>query len=373
MTPTRPKLTGYPASKSSRVCKRAVTPRRFVAGVAIAVLAVGLSACAKKSDASGDAKSFFQGKTISYIVPQPPGGSYDAALQPALPIVEKELGVKIEPVYIKQGTSIVGQNRIAQSKPDGLTIGTLSVSADLPILLAGQQLLAFDLTQQSLIAGNLLSPEVIVACKGSPFKTIEDVLHATKPFKVINTGQGPGFELVKVLFNAYGAPVQSLSGYEDSASQTTGCLRGDAPLALQTIAALTPQDFEKGLVHGLVVTTAQAPSSDFYKYLQQTPTLAQLTSSNPPSDPQGKQVLDLINDQYGTEALGVIVAGPKGIPQDRLAELQAAFKKAYTDPGVSAAMTKAGIVPGYVPPSEAVPYMQKLLANKAIIQTFIKK
>jgi tripartite-type tricarboxylate transporter receptor subunit TctC len=344
-----------------------------MAVAASALVVLGLAACSQKANASGDAKSFYKGKTITYIVPQPPGGSYAAALLPALPIVEKELGAKINPVYIKQGTSIVGQDRIAQSKPDGLTIGTLSVSADLPIVLAGQNLLNFDLTKQSLIAGNLLSPEVIVACKGSPYTSIDQVLHATQPFKVINTGQGPGYELVKVLFNAYGAPVKSLSGYEDSASQTTGCLRGDAPLALQTVAALTPQDFAQGLVHGLVITTAQSPSSVFYQYLKDTPTLAQLISSEPPTDPQGQQVLDLIGEQYGSTALGVIVAGPKGIPADRLAVLQAAFKKAYTDPGVAAAMTKSGILPGYVAPSQAVPYMQKLLTNKDIIQSFINK
>lgn len=344
----------------------------------VAVLALGLAACGSSAGGSSGgsasgAQSFYKGKTITYIVPQPPGGSYDAALQPAIPIVEKELGVKINPVYIKQGTSIVGQDRIATANPDGLTIGTMSVSADLAVLLEGQDLLNFDLTKQSLIAGNLLSPEVIVACKGSPFKTIQDVITSKTPFKVINTGQGPGFELVKVLFNAYDAPVQSLSGYEDSASQTAGCLRGDAPLALQTVAALTPDDFKKGLVHGLVQTTVQPQSSDYYPYLKDTPTLDDLLKSDPPTNATGKKVLDLIGVQYGTEGLGVIVAGPPGIPADRLSVLQAAFKKAYTDPSVRAAMTKAGLVPGYVPPSQAVPYMQRLLANKSVIQPFINK
>jgi tripartite-type tricarboxylate transporter receptor subunit TctC len=350
-----------------------------VAGAAAAVaLAAGVMACGSSGshdDASTTAvdTAFFAGKTITYIVPQSPGGSYAAAILPAVPYVEKYLKATLDLEYVPQGTSIVGQDRIAAAPADGLTIGTLSVSADVALDLEGQQLIDFDITKQSLIAGNYLSPEVVVACKGSPYKTIEQVLDAKKPFKVINTGQGPGFELVKVLFNAYGAPVSSLSGYADTASQTAGCLRGDAPLALQTIAALTPQDFQQGLVRGLVVTSPQPPSSTFYKYLKNTPTLASLEQSKPPKSANGKKVLSLIKEQYGTTGLGVIVAGPKGIPAGQLAALREAFKKAYEQPAVSRAMTQAGIVPGYVSPSAAVPYMNQLLKNRAFIEAFVNK
>jgi tripartite-type tricarboxylate transporter receptor subunit TctC len=359
-------------------------PRQSIALTAVlvvaAVVSTSLAGCSTSGATSSgtvtsaqDGYAFYKGKSITYIVPQSPGGSYSDVLLPAKPYIEKKLGATLNLEYVPQGTSLVGDDQIAGANPDGLTIGTVGVNALLATYyVKGTLGVNFNLPDLSFIAGTHVNPQAIVACEGSSFTSIQQALQSKQPFKVINTGQGSGFELVNVLFNMYQANWTSLTGYQSSGDQTAGCLRGDAPLADQSIGDTTAADFEHKIVKGLLTTQPVQQGSDYYDYLKDVPTLTQLWQELPPPSQDEKTIESLLEQQYGPNGAAGYVAGPHGIDVGKVAALRDAFKYAFTQPSVIAAEVKAGVAPGWVEADTASQLISAAVGKAAIVRKYIK-
>lgn len=66
-----------------------------------------------------DAAAFYKGKTITVLIPTKPGGGFDLVSRAIGPYFEKYTGTK---ALMQNGKTILSQNKLYRSKPDGLTV-----------------------------------------------------------------------------------------------------------------------------------------------------------------------------------------------------------------------------------------------------------
>ncbi len=124
------------------------------------------------------------------IVPWAPGGSTDQTARVLARAAEKQLGQPIVILNKPGASTIIGMREIAQAKPDGYTIGTLSSSSYLAPLTgqAASYDILKDFTFISYYGDNLIG---IAVLKDKPWKTLQDLVEDGKknPEK-INYGTG---------------------------------------------------------------------------------------------------------------------------------------------------------------------------------------
>lgn len=68
-----------------------------------------------------------RGRAITIIVPFTPGGANDIAARLQAPALEKELGVPVVVVNKPGASTQVGMTQLMQAKPDGHTLGLLTL------------------------------------------------------------------------------------------------------------------------------------------------------------------------------------------------------------------------------------------------------
>lgn len=330
------------------------------------------------SGSSAGAKAdlgFYKGKTINFVIPQAPGGVFSYSMVPATQLAAQYLHAKINVRYVSTGSGLVGDQQIYAAAADGLTIGDESVGTMINNILQGRDKgFPVDVQKLSYIGGVPQNPIALVTCKGSQYATtsLQDILAVKTPFKVI-TGTGTGYTFMKALFNLYSSPAQTLSGYPSTAEATAGCLRGDAPFAIQSVASLTTDALSKGLVHPVVIGLPVSQQSVFYPFFKDTPDLQSFFQSHPSTLPGAKQAMPALVAQLGSTAITQWVAGPPGIPQERLMALQAAFKSALNDPSVIKNEVSNSVGFGWRSPDLALPYIKDSLAAKDVLYGFINE
>lgn len=364
--------------------------RKLLTASALLVAALTAAACGTNGDSpagSGSSSgsvtsagatpdlSFYKGKTINFIIPQAPGGVFSFSMVPATQLAAKYLHATINDQYVSAGSGLVGDQQIYAAAADGLTIGDESVGTMINNIPQGRDKgFPVDVQKLSYMAGVPQNPIALVACKGSPYASmpLQDILKVKTPFKVI-TGTGTGYTFEKALFNLYGSPAQTLSGYPSTAEATAGCLRGDAPFAIQSVASLTTDALSKGLVHPVVISLPVSKDSVFYPYFKNTPDLQSFFQQHPSTVPGAAQAMPALVAQLGSTAITQWVAGPPGIPQGRLLALQAAFKYALNDPSVIKNEVSNSVGFGWRSPSLALPYIKSSLEAKNVLYRFINE
>ena len=113
----------------------------------------------------------FPERPITMIVPWAPGGSTDLTGRVLARAAEKHLGQPIVILNKPGASTIIGMRELAQAKPDGYTIGTLSSSSYLAPLTgqaAGYDIMK-DFTYVSYYGDNLIG---IAVLKDKPWKSL---------------------------------------------------------------------------------------------------------------------------------------------------------------------------------------------------------
>lgn len=284
--------------------------------LALACLLV-LGACGAR--ASESALDFFKGKVIEFIVPYSMGGGYDSIARALAPVMEKYLpGAKIIVKNVSGGGGLVGTNKLYTARPDGLTIGILNTAGVAFNQALGSPDVKYDVTQFSWIGRVTAEPHVIKVGGKSPFKSVEDLRKAGRPIVFSSQGVGDDDHFGQVIvFKALGIPLKNVLGFPGSTEATLAAVRGDVDG--------TSTSYSSGL--------ALVQSGDIRIILQ-------ITLERHPLLPDVPTVLEVVPKEthYKAKAIASIfsldrtVAGPPGIPAERLEALRQAFKKAVEDP-----------------------------------------
>ena len=285
------------------------------AGVAVA-LAAPISAFA--ADAS-----FYQGKTVTYIVATDPGGGYDTYGRMIARYMQKYLpGSRFVVRNVPGAGNIIGANLIYTSRPNGLTIGMFN-SGLIYNQLMGTQGIRFDLTEMSWVGKASNQIRVMVIGTNSGFNSFDEMLRAAEPVKFSSPGVGSaGYldsRILDTIFPQF--DIQTIPGF-DGAEGELSMMRGEIH-AQVAIASSLEQFVENGNgFFGL----AMSPMAR-----EVLPDIALATDYV--SDPQSLRLLGLLE---ALSDLGRLTSGPPDVPADVLAVLREAHRQAISDPDLLA-------------------------------------
>jgi tripartite-type tricarboxylate transporter receptor subunit TctC len=258
----------------------------------------------------------FPERPVNLIVPWAPGGSTDQTARVLAKAAEKELGQPIIIINKPGASTILGMRDIAQAKPDGYTIGTLSSSSYLTGLtgqVQGYDVMK-DFTFISYYGDNLIG---IAVLKDKPWKTLQELIDEGKrdPGK-LNYGTGGANTtqhlMIEALSSRTGAQFTHVP--QRGSAGSVPALLGNHVDFISEVSVWAPH-VETGQARLLVLNTPKRAAA-----YPAVPTYAEL----------------------GFEYLRSVQAiiGPAGIPEDIRLKLQTAFRKALQDTGFRETMAK---------------------------------
>jgi tripartite-type tricarboxylate transporter receptor subunit TctC len=228
--------------------------RSLLKAAAMAAVAIGVCGSAYAQD--------YPTRTVTLVVPYPPGGGVDAM---ARVVAEKLAGVLGQQVVVDNragGSGLVGTRTFIKSAPDGYTLflghtGSISIN---PSLYANA---AFDPRKDFAPIGLIASmPVALLANPAFPAKTIGDVVAIAKKegakFNIGTSAVGTGGYLSAELFKSITGVDAAIIPYKGTGQVMNDLLGNHVPIAfgvlppalgnlqagtLRAIAVLSPQRF----------------------------------------------------------------------------------------------------------------------------------
>jgi tripartite-type tricarboxylate transporter receptor subunit TctC len=348
--------------------KRSLSRGRSWRAVAALTLTAGLAAACGTSNAassdsggSGSGSSFYQGKTLSVVVPYGPGGGYDQWARVLSPYLKKYLGVSdVKVVNAPGGGGLIGTGQIYHAAPDGLTIGDTNAGGDVFDQMDNATGYNVDVTKFNWIGRPDDDPHVI-ATRDPDHLTFDKIVDSKKQIKALATGKGSSdYNSAVILYNAFKVPFQMVAAFSGSSEEKAAFLSGEgttSSLSASDIAAI------KGKASPVVVVSAKP-----FDKLPQVPTIVDEAQKHNLSS----QTIDALKGLTDVMDLGHAFFAPPGVPADRVEALRTAFQKAMNDKDLLAAADKAGLYPGYESGDDLTAATKDALAQKDLFTNLLK-
>jgi tripartite-type tricarboxylate transporter receptor subunit TctC len=249
----------------------------------------------------------FPEREITYMVSYAVGGKADLMARAIAPFVQERLGV---PIRIENfpGVVRIGLNRLWKSKPDGYTLGGLSLPAPVITELTSQT----DYRSQEftpIYAWNV-SNHVLQVQKDGP-KTIQELLQLSKTRQLTcaTSAFGAGAHLVGILMTrGFGIDVRWVH-YNSGGESNTALAGGHVDLNLVGVTPQVASLARSGKVRALVVAAEERDPA-----FPDTPIPKELGYN-----------FTIISSMEG-------VVAPRGLPADQLRRLEAGFTESAKDP-----------------------------------------
>ena len=269
----------------------------------------GLAALALIAGSAAPAAAAFPERPITLIVPWAAGGGTDAVARMVAGLLEKDFGQPINVVNRTGGSGVVGHQAIATAKPDGYTIGLITLEIN---MMHWVGLTDLDYKGFTPLALMNTDPAAIHVKSDSKYKTISELLDDIKAnpnkFKASGTGQGGSWHLaLGGLLKSKGIDPKSV-GWVPSTGAAT---------------ALT--DLAGG---GIDFVSCSLPEAESLTKAGRVRTLVYMDSKRSKVAPDIPTVKEATGSDW-TMVLWRAMAAPKGLPADIAAKYEAAFKKVY--------------------------------------------
>ncbi len=258
---------------------------------------------------STSAQADYPERPITLIVPWGAGGGTDATGRMIGTLMEKELGTPVNVVNRTGGSGVVGHSAIATAKPDGYTLGVITVETGMMHWAGLTELTGKDYTPVALYnydaAGFMVSAD-------SEWSTVGDAIDAIKAnpgqHKGSGTGQGGIWHLAL-------AGMLNTAGISPDAAPwvpSKGAAPGLQELVSGGVDVVTSSIVEAGaLIDAGKVKALAVMDTERNGAFADVPTL--------------KESADLDWQLAAWRGL----AGPKGMPDDVTATLTTAFEKVW--------------------------------------------
>lgn len=268
-------------------------------------------------------------KPITMVVAYSPGGGNDTVSRLMAKHIEPYLGTRMVVENHPGAGGQVGFTRLARADADGYTVGLLS-SPSLFMIELLRDGVAYNLDDFQAVA-NIQSDPILLAVNASSdyadLAALTDDITANPGYVNVG-GDGPqsNVHLQAAAFESVLDLDTNFISYSGSGPTATALLGNEVDAALlSTSSAL--QFIEAGRIRPLAVF-----DSTRHPALPDVPTLAEASGADVPS--------------VGTAVRGV--AGPAGIPEERLSHLESAFGQLLQDEDFQAAAANLGIVTHYL-------------------------
>lgn len=297
----------------------------FAAGVFLA----GLSGQLLLSPAEIHAQApFYQGKTLTMINGNPPGGTADRRMRAFMPYFKKY--IPGEPTLLAEYMPGAGGRKLANhmylvAKPDGLTVG-FPPGAFVTSAVMKETGVQYDIDKLIFVGAPESSTQYVFLTRKEVGLSTLDKLRAKTNLRIGGQSVGHTVYIVGRLF-AYVLGLKSpgfitgYSGPELDAALMRGEIDGRANIA-DTIPQRTPEFLTKGLVdfHSIL----EIPKGEKHAQFGHLPELSDLAGSD-----TDRKLLALFRS---LRLVGSPYILPPATPKGRVDILRAAFAKASNDP-----------------------------------------
>src|SRR5262245_49664422 len=203
----------------------------------------------------------FPSRTITIVVPYPPGGPIDALARLIAQEGASDLG---QPIVVENragGAGIIGTNAVARAEPDGhtLVLGTNQTHATNQSLVKN---CPYDAVKDfAPIAGIAAMPHVLIVRKSLDVTNVGDVvaMAKAKPGSLAfgSTGIGSGAHLACELFKTKAGIDMLHVPYKGLSPMLMELLGDRIDLSIAPLPGLIGQQIEQGTVRALALASAQ--------------------------------------------------------------------------------------------------------------------
>ena len=286
--------------------------------------------------------SFYQGKTIRFVVGYLSGDTHDLWAR----AYARHMGKHIpgNPDIVVQNMpgagSMIAANYVYNvAKPDGLTLGSIAPGLYLA-QLTGSPEVKFDWAKYSWIGTPEHNGTLLFMRADAPFKSIEDIRKSKDAPKCSATGVGTSGHLIpRLLEETLNLKFQLVTGYPGGAEQDLALERGEVQCRAITVAAFFGrQPFLTWHKNGFVRIIIQT-SRKRHPKIPDVPTLWEFMEKDKVSDANRRlAVVALGSGGFGSWP---IVSTPN-LPPDRLKILRDAYAKTLQEPDLLDEAKKRG-------------------------------
>ncbi len=335
---------------------------RLSGHISLIALAALLAAASSNTVSAESAADFYKGKSLTLIAGFPPGGGYDTYVR----VLARHYGRFIpgQPNVIASNMpgagSLTAANTVyAKYAPDGLALAMFASSAAMEPLI-GNKAALFDPTKFSWI-GSMSQDVAYCGVWAQPGRatTFDEML--TK--ETIIGGGAPAaitYQHPMVLKNVLKANFKVIQGYKGTRDINIAMQRGEVDGTCGMFASSVNSQFGAEVKDGRMKLFIQMGSkrSDA---LGKIPSVFDYAKTD-----EDRAILQF---HFGQLLLGRPLAGPPGIPADRLAALRKALFETMKDPQFLTEATKAGLDIDPVPPDEVMALLKQFSAfSPAILE-----
>jgi tripartite-type tricarboxylate transporter receptor subunit TctC len=292
---------------------------------AAASLAVMLGSAATGPAAAQDAEAaFYQGKTVRIVVGYGAGGGYDVYARMIAPYIAKVLGTTVIVENQPGAGGLTALNTLYNASPDGLNMMLVNGAGAALAQLVGHSGVRYDLAKVGHLGTVSASPWIWLVGPNSSVKAPDDVLKAGK--QVMWSGSGPMDGLsdgAAFTCEALKLECRIVMGYKGSNEAAFAVTKGEMDSIY--VSDTSANNYVKAGQNRAIATMARERS----RFFPEIPTIFEAVKLN--ADQEW-----LFDFRATLENLGRIIVTPPNLPPARLAYLQAAVRKALSDPALIA-------------------------------------
>lgn len=308
---------------------------------------------------------FYQGKTITFIVPYATGGGYDAWARLIAPYLSKHTGATVVVNNMPGAGGLTATNKLYATEPNGLTIGIINGPGTLQNQLTGAAGVQYDLLKFTYIGRVTTDDRVLAVGPKGKYKTIEAMRQATDKVKLGAPGVGSDiFVESAYLAEILGFKLDLIAGYDTSEEVDLAVVRGELDGAAGSYASKVAMIRSGDLIP--ILQYGKRKIAD----LPNVPSLEDLTGISE----EGKKIIKTL---LALREIGRPIVAPPGVPAARAAFLEQALKKALDEPELkelakkqkmeviymSAAELRQTVKDGLDLPPEQIKRLQDILAK----------
>ena len=295
--------------------------RKILAAVAAALW---ICAAAPPIRAQESEAAFFKGKTVRLIVGYGAGGGYDIYARMIAPYIAQALGTTVVVENQPGAGGISALDNLVVAPPDGLQMMIVNGTGAVLGQLISQPGVRYDLAKIGHLGTVSASPWVWLVAPNSPIKTPQDAINAHKQMMWSASGPIDGLsDGAAFTCEALALDCRIVIGYPGSNEAALAVGKGEMDAIY--VSDTSANNYVKA-GQGRAVATMGRKKSRFFP---DTPTIFEALKLTPDQE-------WLFDFRATVEDLGRILVVPPDLPPARLAYLQAAVKKALSDPALIA-------------------------------------
>ena len=287
----------------------------FVA-VSLLIMALMIAGCGDSKKAAYPADG-----DITVIIPKAPGGGTDVSARGLVQMMQKELpGSKFVPVNKPDGGGVTGMVELANAKPDGHTIGMVTVEL---AMFPHQGKCKNTYKDYASICAPIAAPAALIVPKEAPYNSLDEFVAYAKAnpgkVKAATVGKLTGDHIFLMNVEKFTGAQFTQVPYPGGSKAAPALLGGE----VDCYFASTSNFLRMQGARGLAIAT-----KDRYELCPDVPTMNELGYKLESAKYRG-------------------LATPPNFPAEAQAYLEAALAKVCADPEYQAGVRGAGLLPYY--------------------------